>query len=77
MGEQHATFRAMQEGTAEDWSIISEHFRPFAKNLPDRILAHLRLLDGDYGGPAQRQSLVAAGPADRRLRVCLGWPLLF
>ena len=50
MGEQHATFRAMQEGTAEDWSIISEHFRPFAKNLPDRILAHLRLLDGDYGG---------------------------
>lgn len=50
MGEQHATFRAMQDGTAEDWSIISEHFRPFAKNLPDRILTHLRLLDGDYGG---------------------------
>mgnify|MGYP002619603301 CR=1 FL=1 len=50
MGEQRASFRAMQEGTAEDWNIISGHFRPFAKELPERILAHLKLLDGDFGG---------------------------
>ena len=45
MGEQRATFSAMQEGTAEDWGIISDHYRPFAKQLPDRIIAHLMLLD--------------------------------
>ena len=45
MGEQRAQFRAMQEGTAEDWGIISSHFRPFAKELPDRIIKHLQLLD--------------------------------
>ena len=50
MGEQRAQFRAMQEGTAEDWGIISSHFRPFAKELPDRIIKHLQLLDGDFGG---------------------------
>jgi len=50
MGEQRATFSAMQEGTAEDWGIISDHYRPIAKQLPDRIIAHLMLLDGDFGG---------------------------
>lgn len=50
MSEQRATFRAMQEGTAEDWSLIASHFRPFAQQLPDRILTHLKLLDGDFGG---------------------------
>src|SRR5690606_34079596 len=50
MSEQRARFRAMQEGTAEDWGLISSHFRPFAKQLPDRILTHLQLLDGDFGG---------------------------
>ncbi|MGI3130120.1 HD domain-containing protein [Halopseudomonas pachastrellae] len=50
MGEQRAQFRAMQEGTAEDWGIISSHFRPFAKELPERIIKHLQLLDGDFGG---------------------------
>lgn len=47
---EQATFTAMQEGTAEDWQIISSHFRDFAKDLPDRIISHLKLLDGDYGG---------------------------
>ncbi|MFA5678456.1 MAG: HD domain-containing protein [Pseudomonas sp.] len=50
MSEQRAAFRAMQEGTAEDWGIISDHFRDFAHQLPDRILTHLKLLDGDFGG---------------------------
>lgn len=50
MGEERAKFRAMQEGTAEDWNIISGHFKSFSAGLPDRIMAHLKLLDGDYGG---------------------------
>lgn len=45
-----AKFRAMEEGTAEDWSAIAGAFGPFASRLPDRVLTHLRLLDGDYGG---------------------------
>ena len=50
MGEERAKFRAMQEGTAEDWNIISGHFKSFSTGLPDRIMTHLKLLDGDYGG---------------------------
>src|SRR5689334_17931241 len=45
-----ASFTNMAEGTAADWKVISSHFLPYASALPDRILAHLRLLDGDYGG---------------------------
>jgi predicted HD phosphohydrolase len=45
-----ATFRRMQDSTAEDWRIISGEFMPFASRLPDRVLAHLALLEGDYGG---------------------------
>jgi predicted HD phosphohydrolase len=29
---------------------IGASFLPYAKALPDRVLAHLRLLDGDFGG---------------------------
>ncbi len=50
MDKQQATFRHMQDGTAEDWQCIAGHFREYARELPDRILEHLRLLDGDYGG---------------------------
>lgn len=50
MGEHQAKFRAMQEGTAEDWALIASHFKDFSNGLPDRILTHLKLLDGDYGG---------------------------
>ncbi|GGC88126.1 HD domain-containing protein [Halopseudomonas salina] len=50
MSEQRAGFKAMQEGTAEDWQLISSHFRAFSQGLPDRVMTHLQLLDGDYGG---------------------------
>ena len=52
MNEQvpRAKFRSMDEGTAEDWAVIGSHFFPYAKGLPERVLDHLRLLDGDYGG---------------------------
>jgi len=47
---ERATFSNMAASTSSDWSIISEGFLHFAAKLPDRVLAHLRLLDGDYGG---------------------------
>lgn len=40
----------MENGTAEDYSIIQEHTSDFAKELPDRILEHLCILKGDTGG---------------------------
>ena len=50
MDEQRAKFRSMEESTQEDWAAIGQHFMPFAAELPDRVLTHLKLLDGDYGG---------------------------
>lgn len=50
MTEQRARFTSMKEGTEADWSIIGSHFMDYAAALPDRVLAHLKLLDGDYGG---------------------------
>jgi predicted HD phosphohydrolase len=45
-----ASFRAMDQSTPADWQAIGSHFGPFAGGLADRVLAHLKLLDGDYGG---------------------------
>lgn len=45
-----AGFRAMTEGTQEDWMKIASEFGPFAANGGARILDHLRLLEGDCGG---------------------------
>lgn len=66
--QDRARFTAMTEGTAEDWAIISGEYMAFAKDLPDRVLAHLRLLDGDFGGfPVDRlqHSLQTATRAHR------------
>ncbi len=48
--EVRAAFHHMRDGTAEDWGVIAKEFGPYAKRLPGRILDHLRLLSGDYGG---------------------------
>src|SRR5215470_3122204 len=45
-----ASFTTMEASTKEDWQILSAEFLAYSQRLPDRILAHLRLLDGDYGG---------------------------
>ena len=52
MNEPHAraAFRSMEEARAEDWAIIGKHFFSYGQGLADRVLAHLKLLDGDYGG---------------------------
>ena len=47
---EHAKFREMKEGTQEDWAIISKHYFEFADGLADRVLDHLKLLEGDFGG---------------------------
>ena len=46
----HATFTRMEHSTREDWDIITGEFMKTSKGLPDRVLAHLQLLDGDTGG---------------------------
>lgn len=48
--EQSAKFHTMTEGTQEDWDIIMSHNVPFARSGGARVLDHLRLLDGDFGG---------------------------
>lgn len=45
-----ATFHAMAEGTADDWAAIARASAPFARELPDRLLAHLKMLRHDSGG---------------------------
>lgn len=45
-----AKFNEMTEATEEDWGIIAEHAVEYWKELPTRIIDHLKLLDGDFGG---------------------------
>ena len=52
-----ASFTRMEESTKEDWALIVPEFMQSARSLPDRVLAHLRLLENDYGGfPIDRYS---------------------
>lgn len=45
-----AKFNHMEHGTQEDWACIAAEFQPFTRALPDRVLTHLGLLEGDFGG---------------------------
>jgi predicted HD phosphohydrolase len=45
-----ATFTRFQDSTEQDWKLIGQEFGHFSKGLPDRVMAHLKLLDGDFGG---------------------------
>lgn len=47
---KHASFSDMAKSTAEDWQIIMQEQIKFAPNGGQRIIDHLRLLDGDFGG---------------------------
>lgn len=49
-GEARANFHDMSESTQQDWQIIMSHAIPFAQQGGTRVLAHLKLLDGDSGG---------------------------
>src|SRR5947199_9394796 len=45
-----AQFHAMVEGTQDDWAKIAVAAMSFNSRLPDRVLAHLKMLEGDCGG---------------------------
>jgi predicted HD phosphohydrolase len=45
-----AKFHAMTEGSAADWTSIMAAGAPFARAMPDRLLAALRSLGEDAGG---------------------------
>jgi predicted HD phosphohydrolase len=45
-----AGFTSFQNSTRDDWQLIGAEFVAFSKGLPERVIAHLRLLEGDYGG---------------------------
>jgi predicted HD phosphohydrolase len=71
-------FSALSDGTKEDWDMIVAEQRKFVAKLPERILAHLSLLGGDYGGfpvdrlqhSLQTAELAAAGGEDEEYVVC-------
>jgi predicted HD phosphohydrolase len=48
--EARANFTNMADSTQDDWRIIGADFVRFTQGLPDRVLAHLKLLEGDCGG---------------------------
>ena len=45
-----AAFTRMEDSTPADWQAIGAVAMAAARGVPDRILAHLKLLDGDDGG---------------------------
>ena len=45
-----AQFHSMELCTKDDWRIINRAMKPFIAELPDRVLAHLKMLQGDCGG---------------------------
>ncbi|MEO0754525.1 MAG: HD domain-containing protein, partial [Pseudomonadota bacterium] len=65
---ERAQFKEMLEGTEGDWAIIASHSKEFNKGLAKRVIDHLKLLDGDFGGfPVDRltHSLQTATRAHR------------
>ena len=45
-----ARFHSMCDGTKEDRDCINQAMNPFILELPDRVLAQLKMLQGDCGG---------------------------
>lgn len=48
--EATVSFTNFGNATAEDIEIMTRSTAPFSAALPDRVMAHLKLLQGDYGG---------------------------
>lgn len=72
------SFKSLSESNYDDWQHIMQEQLKFMAGLPDRILAHMELLDGDYGGfPIDRlqhclqtAELAAEGGEDDEYVVC-------
>ena len=75
---RRATFKSIKQSTKADWDIIIAHHMPFAAELPDRVLAQLRMLGEDEGGYAVNRlqhlllsaTLAHAGGEDEEYVVC-------
>lgn len=67
-GEQRAGFHAMTEGTQEDWNRVIEAQLEFYPGLADRVMRHLSLLEGDYGGFPIDRLMHSAQTATRAMR---------
>jgi predicted HD phosphohydrolase len=73
-----AGFREMSQSTKEDWALIAREQVKSFQGLPDRILAHLKLLEGDHGGfpvdrlqhSLQTAELAAEAGEDEEYVVC-------
>jgi predicted HD phosphohydrolase len=50
ISNKRARFRVMTEGTYDDWQLIGGELQRFARQLPDRLIAHLESLRGDACG---------------------------
>ena len=48
--QMKAKFHAMVDGTAEDWATIGRAGAPFHREFPNRLVAHLKMLEEDSGG---------------------------
>ena len=72
------SFEKMSDSTAQDWEVIMQEQKAFVAKLPDRIIAHLGLLRGDYGGfpvdrlehSLQTANLAAEAGEDEEYIVC-------
>jgi predicted HD phosphohydrolase len=58
----------MKDSSRKDLELISAEFPAFASALPDRVIAHLRLLEGDYGGFPVDRYMHSLQTATRALR---------
>jgi predicted HD phosphohydrolase len=47
---ERATFTDISDSTQLDWDIISREAHPYDSSVGERVLAHLQLLKGEYGG---------------------------
>lgn len=47
---KRVVFSNMADATAEDWRVVLSNYRPWANDLPNRVIKHLKLLDGEHGG---------------------------
>lgn len=50
ISNERARFLTMADSTHDEWQLIGRELEHFAQQLPHRLIAHLELLRGDYGG---------------------------
>lgn len=48
--QERGTWRHMKDSTAADWGVIAKDAEVFWAKLYERVIDHLKLLDGDFGG---------------------------